>query len=163
MTARIVPANFRDLSYIASRIRDEDRAEAEATLGPLHYMDLAAMHLRDSAFVVTLDGNPEAAFGATRVIGEHLWTAWSWGSNRINRCAPLITRFVRDSMMPDLLAKGAQRVEARAMASHQMARNWLLRMGATERCELPCFGRRGEDFILYDWTRADVLFQAGHS
>lgn len=114
------------------------------------------MHLRDRAYVVTLDGNPEAAFGAGRQLGDHLWTAWSWGSERITRCAPIITRFVTQQMVPDLIDQGAWRVEARALASHFQARDWLKRMGATERCELPAYGRNGEDFILYDWTR-DVL------
>ena len=156
MKARIIAANFRDLSYVASRLRGEDRQEIEAQTGPLHYMELAALHLRDSAFIVTLDGNPEAAFGAARFLGDHLWTAWSWGSKRINRCAPIITRFVRQSMVPDLIKKGAWRVEARALKGHHTARNWLKRMGATERCELPAFGRSGEDFVLYDWTRSSL-------
>lgn len=157
MKARIIPATLRDLSYIASRLRDEDKAEIEAQLGPVHYIDLAAMHMGGSAFVVTLDGNPEAGFGASPMLGNHLWVAWSWGSRRISRCAPIITRFVRESMVPDLVARGAQRVEARALASHHMARNWLIKMGATERCELPCYGRNGETFLLYDWTRENVL------
>lgn len=153
MTARIIAANFRDLSYIAANIRDEDRTEAEAQFGPIHYIDMATAHMRDRAYVVTVDGNPEAAFGAARLVGDHLWVAWSWGTNRIHRAVPIITRFVRDSMVPDLIEQGAWRVEARALASHTGARRWLSRMGATERCSLPQYGRNGEDFILYDWTR----------
>jgi hypothetical protein len=153
MMARIIPATFRDLSYVASRLRDEDREEAEAQIGPFHYIDFAAMHLTDRSYVVTLDGNPEAAFGAGRLAGDHLWVCWSWGSRRIGRCVPLISRFVRDAMIPDLIENGAWRAEARALASHTGARRWLTRMGATERCELPAFGRNGETFILYDWVR----------
>lgn len=161
MKSRIIAATLRDLSYVSSHMRAPDRQEAEAQLGQgIHYIDLAAMHLRDSAFIVTLDGNPEAAFGASRILGQHLWIAWSWGTDRIHRCAPLITRFVRESMIPDLIEQGARRVEARALASHHSARRWLSRMGATERCLLPEYGVNGEDFILYDWTRDHVLQQA---
>jgi len=42
------------------------------------------------------------------------------------------------------------------LKGHHTARNWLKRMGATERCELPAFGRSGEDFVLYDWTRSSL-------
>jgi hypothetical protein len=152
----IIPATFRDLSYIASRMRADDRAEAEAQIGPFHSMDLAAAHLRDVALVALLDGNPEAAFGASRFMGNHLWNAWSWGSPKIGRCAPAITRHVRDVLVPDLIGMGAWRVEARALASHRTARNWLRRMGATERCILPSYGRGGEDFFLYDWTKYSI-------
>lgn len=164
MTARIVAANLRDLSYIASRLREDDRQEAEAQIGPVHFIDFAAMHLRDRAYVVLLDGNPEAAFGAGRIMGQHLWAAWSWGGPRMARCLPAITRFVRADMVPDLLEQSAWRVEARALASHTGARLWLPRMGATERCELPNYGVNGETFILYEWTRDHVpLLQARHA
>jgi hypothetical protein len=153
MPARVIGANFRDLSYITANMRQEDKAESTAVLGPLHYMDIAAIHLRDRAYVVEVDGNPEAAFGACRIAGDHLWAAWSFGTKRISRAIPIITRFCRDVMVPDLLATDAQRVEARALASHFTAHRWLSAMGASLRCELPCFGRGGETFLLYEWTR----------
>lgn len=161
MRVDIIPATFRDLTYIASRMRAEDREEAEAQLGPVHYMDIAAMHLGPHAFVATLSGNPEAAFGVTPY--GHLGIAWSWGSKRIGRCAPTIARDVRERLIPLLIGQGARRVEARALATHTSARTWLKRMGATERCVLPAYGRGGEDFVLYDWVNRDVLLQAGHS
>jgi len=149
----IVPGTFRDLSFIASRLREDDRREAEAMIGPVHYIDLAAMHLRDVVYVALNDGNPVAAFGANRIIGKHLWAAWSWGSDGIGKAVPAITRFVRNEMIPELISYGAHRVEARALASHTMARKWLKMMGATERCELPMFGIGGETFVLFDWTK----------
>ncbi|TIW05308.1 MAG: hypothetical protein E5V74_03535, partial [Mesorhizobium sp.] len=33
----------------------------------------------------------------------------------------------------------------------------LDRLGATQRCRLPGYGRNGEDFFLYDWTRPSKL------
>jgi hypothetical protein len=152
----IVPGTLRDLSFIASRLREDDRREAEALLGPFHYIDLAAMHLRDVVYVALDDGNPVSAFGASRLFGNHLWTAWSWGSDDIAKAIPTVTRFIRNHMIPELLEYGAHRVEARALASHTLARRWLKLIGATERCELPMFGINGEDFCLFDWTKETV-------
>lgn len=152
----IVPGTLRDLSFITSRLREDDRLEAEALIGPFHYIDLAAAHLRDVVYVALDDGNPIAAFGANRFIGNHLWVAWSWGSDEIAKAVPAITRCVRKQMIPELIAYGAHRVEARALASHTMARRWLKLMGATERCELPMFGIKGETFVLFDWTKDTV-------
>lgn len=153
---RIVPANFRDISYVASRIRPEDREEVEAQIGAVHYIELAAMHYRDHAYVALVNDNPEAAFGAARVAGNHLWNAWMWGSPRMSRAIPAIGRFVTQTMMPELLDLGANRVEARALAKHHTAQRWLEKMQAHRRCELPCFGINGEPFILYDWTRDEI-------
>lgn len=153
---RIVPANFRDISYVASRIRPEDREEVEAQVGQIHYIELAAMHYRDHAYVALVNDNPEAAFGAARVAGNHLWNAWMWGSARMSRAVPAIGRFVTQTMMPELLDLGANRVEARALAKHHTAQRWLERMHAHRRCDLPCFGINGEPFILYDWTRDEI-------
>lgn len=156
MPARVIAANFRDLSYICANLRAEDKAEAEAAVGPTHYMDLATAHLRDRAYVVEVDGNPEAGFGAIRSAGDHLWNAWLFGTKRIHRAVPRIRSFCRDVMMPDLLSVGAHRVEARALASHFTAHRMLESMGARHRCELPGYGVNGERFILWEWTRESI-------
>lgn len=154
---RIVPANFRDISYVASHIRKEDREEVEAQIGPVHYADLALMHYRDHAYIALVDDNPVAAFGAARVQGQHLWSAWMWGSKRMFRAVPAIGRFVTQTMMPELLDLGANRVEARALAKHHTAQRWLETMGAQQCCRLTDYGINGEEFILYQWTRTHVL------
>jgi hypothetical protein len=152
MTVRIVGGNVRDLSYIAANLRPQDRAEIDCQVPDWHPVHLALSALQGQAYIVEVDGNPEAAFGA----GEKrkgLWVAWSWGTPRIKRAVPYISRFIRDVMGPDILAKGANRVEAFAMAGNGLAERWLTDLGATRRCDLPDYGINGEPFILFDWTR----------
>jgi hypothetical protein len=153
---KLIAATLRDLTYLASRLRPEDEAEVSCQYDNWTPLTLAIACLRDHAYIVELNDNPEAALGAGRV-HSGLWIAWSWGSTRMWRCVPTMTEFVRDVMIPDIIAKGGWRCEARAMASHIKAHRWLKRMGATERCLLPCWGKGGEDFILWDWTRPNVL------
>lgn len=69
------------------------------------------------------------------------------------RCVPLMTRFFFSVLGPHVAAQGAWRVEARPLASNEAALRWLKRLGATERCLLPGYGKNGETFALYDWTR----------
>lgn len=49
------------------------------------------------------------------------------------------------------------------MAKHVSAHRWLVRMGAKEQGVLECYGRNGEDFLLFNWTRKQIggghLFQ----
>ncbi|RWN47676.1 MAG: hypothetical protein EOS03_09200 [Mesorhizobium sp.] len=152
MHPRIIPATLRDLSYIAANLRPEDRAEIDCQLDHWSPALLALTALQGFACVAELDGNPEAGFGAAEQRGG-LWIAWSWGTRRMKRCVPGITGFFHAVLGPQVAARGAWRVEARALAANELALRWLGRLGATQRCRLPGYGRNGEDFFLYDWTR----------
>lgn len=152
MTVRVKGGSLRDLSYIASNLRPEDKAEIDCQIPGWSPASLALGAMQGFAYVVELDGNPEAAFGAIEE-RQGLWHVWSWGTRRMRRCVPLITRFIFDSIGPDVRAAGAWRVEARPLASNELAVRWLKRIGATQRCILPRYGTSGEDFLLFDWTR----------
>jgi hypothetical protein len=152
MTVRIIGGNLRDLSYIAANLRPEDRAEIDCQFDSWTPAELALSAMHGLAYVVEIDGNPEAAFGAGEV-RSGLWIAWSWGTKRMRRCVPRITQFFYEVLGPEVASRGSWRVEARALASNELALRWLNRLGATERCDLPGYGKNGEDFILFDWTR----------
>ncbi|ESX81229.1 hypothetical protein NKJ87_02310 [Mesorhizobium sp. M0027] len=152
MTIRIIPATLRDLSYIAANLRPEDRAEIDCQFDEWSPALLALTALQGFAYVAELDGNPEAGFGAAEQ-RSGLWIAWNWGTRRMRRCVPGITEFFHAVLGPQVAAHGAWRVEARALAANELALRWLARLGATQRCRLPGYGRNGEDFLLYDWTR----------
>ena len=157
---RLVAATLRDLSYVAANLRPDDREEVACQLEDWSPGLLACISLQDHAYIVEINGNPEAAVGASEV-RKGLWTAWSWGTRRMWRAVPTITGFVRNVMIPDIIAKGGHRAEARALARNFSAHRWLEKMGATRRCELPGYGMGGEDFILFDWTRADLHVHSG--
>ncbi|WP_027154395.1 hypothetical protein [Mesorhizobium sp. WSM2561] len=153
MTVRIVSATLRDLSYIAANLRSEDRTEIDCQFDEWSPALLALTALQGFAYVAELNGNPEAGFGAAEQRGG-LWIAWSWGTRRMKRCVPGMTEFFRAVLGPQVAAHGAWRVEARALATNELALRWLARLGATQRCRLPGYGKNGEDFLLYDWTRS---------
>ena len=133
-------------------MRASDRAEVEAQIDEWSAVHVAALSLRDFAYVVELNGNPEAAFGCGKV-RQGYWIAWSWGTDRLIKCVPTMVSFITEQLQPAVYDAGALRVEARALASHKQAIRFLERIGGTFRCELPAYGKNGETFILYDWTR----------
>lgn len=148
----VVPANLRDLSYVAAHMRAADRAEVECQIDEWSAANVAALSLRDFAYVVDLNGNPEAAFGCGQVRRGY-WIAWSWGTERLIKCLPTMIDYITGTLQPAVYASGALRVEARALKSHKQARRFLERIGGTFRCELPAYGKNGEPFVMYDWTR----------
>lgn len=152
MKARIVGGTLRDLSYVAANLRPDDKAEIDCQFDEWSPALVALSALQGFAYVVELDGNPEAAFGAAEQ-RSGLWVAWSWGSRRMHRCVPAITKFFYEVLGPDVSARGAWRVEARPLAGNDLAVRWLKRLGATYRCDLPGYGKNGESFELWDWTR----------
>lgn len=133
-------------------MRPADRLEVECQIDEWSPTMIAAMSLRDFAFIAELDGNPEAAFGAGQV-RQGYWLAWSWMTARGGRCVPAMIRYITEELQPAVYAAGALRVEARALASHTQAHAFLRRIGGHLRCELPSYGKNGEDFMLFDWTR----------
>lgn len=156
---------MRDLSFIASRLRERDRHEADCQLDFWSPALLAYAAMRGFAYVVRLDGQPEAAFGAAEE-RQGLWHAWSWGTARMPRCVPAMTRYFYAVLGPQVSEAGAWRVEAKALASNALALRWLRRLSAVERCVLPRYGKNGEDFILFDWTReswADVFHEGSRA
>lgn len=152
MFTSVVDATLRDLSYVAAHMRPADRAEVASQIDEWSATQVAAMSLRDFAYVVELNGNPEAAFGCAQV-RKGYWIAWSWMTDRGLRCVPTMIRFITEQLQPAVYEAGALRVEARALASHRQARRFLERIGGHFRCFLPYYGKNGEAFVLYDWTR----------
>ena len=151
-------ANLRDLSYVAGRLRAADREELDAQHPGWTPAAVAAAHLAGYGYVVCVDGNPEAAFGAIEQRAA-LWIIWAFGTEHMWRCAPLMRDFGVTELLPQLLDDGAQRAEARALPRNSGGNRLLEALGATRRCELPGYGVNGETFILWDWTRdtVDVL------
>lgn len=152
MACEVVPATLRDLSYVAAHMRSVDRAEVECQIDEWSSVQIAALSLRDFAYCVELNGNPEAAFGAGQ-IRQGYWIAWSWGTEHLRACLPTMIEFITQELQPAVYAAGALRVEARALKTHKQAHRFLKRIGGHLRCELPSYGKRGEDFVLFDWTR----------
>jgi hypothetical protein len=150
----IVPATVRDVSYVAANLRPADWREIECQMEPFDAAAIGVSACRDYAYVAECDGNPEMAFGAHRArVDSSLWVAWSFGTRRQRCCVPMVLEFILGYLQPMVSAEGAFRVEARALAANRSALRFLERIGGTRRCELPGYGKRGEDFILYDWTR----------
>lgn len=155
MTVELRPEPpFEDMLRIAHNLRARDREELFAT----RYGDDPADIARDATLTgafrwgAYLDGTPVAALGAfPRWPG--VWTAWAYGTDDWPKVIRLLTRHARNFMLPALYRAGVHRVDACAMESHTDARLWLEYLGAEPKEVLDKWGRNGETFVNYVWTR----------
>lgn len=103
-------------------------------------------------FVAFIDGQPVAAFGIgplTYVV----WQGWAFGTNRIKRTIPAISRFMQYELAPAIIANGCRRIEARAYGRGDIAPLWISRLGGIRvPGDLSDHGRDGEVFELWAWT-----------
>ena len=157
MTARVElraePA-YADVLRVAENLRERDREELFATRYGDDPADVARDAVASGAFRwgAYLDGEPVAMIGAfPRWPG--VWTAWAYGTDDWPRAVLTVTKHVKRFMLPALYRAGATRVDACAMENHTDARAWLGALGAEPEIVLHKWGKNGQSFINYIWTR----------
>lgn len=167
MHVEIKWATRRDLCYTAANARAIDKREIIAS-GPRNMTEcgwLTWQGIEEQGGVgwcVWLDDNPEFSFGFTPVslLQPHLFSAWAWGSDKINVLMPEIARWAKGSPgKPSLIDRfdvmELKRIEARSIHDHHEAHRWLKWLGFKLECELPGWGKDNEHFVQYRWLRSE--------
>lgn len=157
----IRPATLRDLTYIAVNMRDSDWREIACQVpAGTKRSEVGARSLSHETWTAHLDGQPVAAFGVVPATVSVL-LLWAWGTTRMRRTIPAISRFVNETLAAEWVERGITRVEARSIVGHEEAHRWMRGFGAQEQ-PCPGWGSHGEAFILFwwnyrDWRLADGL------
>lgn len=150
----IIPATMADVTYIGANMREQDRRELFCQLaGRISASSAVAAIFAscppDWSWVATHDGNPAAAFGFAPYTAA-TWCGWAFGTVRLRRCIPAITRFCK-AQEDRLIEAGCRRLEVRTIHDHDVSHQWLAGLGAVKVCDLPDFGTNGEEFQLWAW------------
>lgn len=152
----IVPGVPRDLTFIAANMRADDWREISCQLAEgCTRFEVAWIAHQFGAWVATIDDQPVACFGFSQRSATTL-EAFAWGTDRMSRAVPAITRFIRNDLMPGWFAQGVRRLEARSLDTHTAAHRWMAATGAVREAVLPDCGRDGETFILFAWRRREI-------
>lgn len=164
----IKPAVFRDVCFVAAHMRDQDKREIYCQLAEdARSVDVAALSYANSEHVYCawIKGSPVAVFGfSSASLSGTVWSAWAFGTRKMKRTVPAISRFCVEEVAPDLVRLGVRRLEVRSIAYHDLAHRWLSRLGAEREAILAEWGRGGETFTLWSWTirkwRKSHVFQS---
>lgn len=161
MRAEIRAGVLRDICYVASNLRDEDRREVFATAVLSSGSEAGVISFSTSpgwCWTAWLDGQPVAAFGVALgnpVYQPHIRHGWLFGREGTRRCIPSITRFCIREWPRRLISEGVTRVEVRSIDGHDLAQRWLLAVRARYEGRMTGYGTKGEDFHLFAWLAED--------
>lgn len=157
MKAKVVRLSFRDACFIAANVREQDWDECRCQLDLENKFALACHSFfgteEDLRWCVQIDGQPVAAFGASRS-GPAQYQLWMWSTDRVKRAFPALVKFMDGEFRDIMHAKGARRVEVRVVETHDFNQlGWLTKAGAIQCCPLYQHGKNGETFLLYAWWK----------
>ena len=111
-----------------------------------------------AAYAIGLDTKPTAiAFLGLWPQDESagLLSAALFGTDDFPSVGGRVARWVRRTLIPEMLALGVRRVECRALEQHAKARTFIRACGAIEEAVMPDYGNNGEPYVLCAWRRSD--------
>jgi hypothetical protein len=146
--------NRPDLDHVIKNMRKSDKKEVFATRWTDCEEELGddLINGGDFAWISGTNGKPIAAFGAIPV-WNGVWAVWMFATDEWPLVAFETTRFIKRIMIQSLKDIGAHRAECRSWEGHHEAHRWLKSLGAHKESEIENFGRDGEKFHLYCWTK----------
>ena len=141
--------------YVVERMRSKDRDEVFATQWDDDRSSFANHILRVGDFGFVLhhdDGEPIVCCGAVP-IWPGVWSVWMFATDRFDEIAMSTTKFGKRVFFPALEQSGWHRLECRSLESHKVAHTWLESLGAYKESESLGYGKAGETFFVYCWTK----------
>lgn len=156
-----VPSDWelmRFVENISPRCQVELRAVFD---GDWYQYGLRLTQLRRVAPVMTAffaEGQPVpmGVLTITQTYAGQGFAGFIWHKDGL-RIVPFVSRYVTEDLIPFLMEDtDFHRVETRVMASYRRSVRWIESLGAEKECDLPGFGRGGEQFIQFAWRRDNV-------
>lgn len=143
-------------------MRSKDRDEVFATQWDEDSSSFANNILRvgDFGFVLHHDDGEPIVCGGAVPMWPGVWSVWMFATDRFDEIAMSTTKFAKRVFFPALDQSGWHRLECRSLASHSVAHKWLESLGAYKESESPAYGRSGETFLVYCWTRERTQAQS---
>jgi hypothetical protein len=147
------PLDLEAVLHVASRMRDQDRAEIFALMWP--GMDtpahLAMEVMRVSRWGATIhcsDGEPAAAIGLAP-IWPGVCSAWLFATDRWREVWRATLRYTHRVMIPAAVSSGVWRAHCHSLATHRDAHRMLLGLGFVPEGRAVPYGRAREPFIPF--------------
>lgn len=147
-------ACLRDVSYVFANLRPIDAEEAFCQVSDtLKPYELAWWSIQQGeSWVAYLHDQPAMAYGWAPMNVAAV-SVWALGTPKANRVVPAVTRHMILDVAPALIERGYLTMEARSIVKHRDAHRWMVSTGAVEDGTPFPYGKGGEMFKLFRWTK----------
>lgn len=155
------PVEYGPLAYIVANMRRRDCEEIFATrypLGPDGDTDALIQTTLDAAtrsgvgWLASRDGEPIAVIGIS-MLWPGVASVWMYSTDSFHKIALPLTKWAKKTIVCLMNDADIHRAHCWSAANHVAANRWLRFLGATEECTVPNYGRNGETFRLYGWSK----------
>lgn len=143
------------VKHVALNMRAMDREEIFATRwteDPENIAEVLASRDPIGFVVLADDGEPVSVFGVHQM-WPGVFSVFMFATDRWNEVSFAMTKFVIRDMIPSLMSGHWVRAECRSLSTHEQAHRWLEMLGAYKESESLCYGKNGETFFTYCWTK----------
>lgn len=158
------PVEYEPLSYIVRNMREQDRAECFATCYPVlddsptsddelmiqRTFDAANRH--GCGWIASFAGEPIAVIGIS-MMWPGVASVWMYATDSFDKVGLALTRWARKAIFQIMSDANIHRAQCWSLSAHDTAHRWLRHLGATEECVAPGYGRGGETFHLFGWSK----------
>lgn len=158
------PVEYETLSYIVRNMRQIDRDEVFALSYPMGPDNMTtddelmvnitfdAANNEGCGFVASLDGEPIAVIGMS-MMWPGVASVWMFATDSWPKIALALTRWAKKAIFQIMSDANIHRAQCWSLSGHDIAHRWLRHLGATEECASPNYGRAGETFHLFGWSK----------
>jgi len=158
------PVEYEPLCYIVRNMRQLDRDEIFATHfpvasdSPLTDDDLMIQQTYDAAnrdgcgWIASINGEPVAVLGIT-LMWPGVASVWMYATDSWPKVALALTRWAKKAIFQIMRDANIHRSQCWSLSGHDIAHRWLRHLGAAEECVSPGYGRNGETFHLFAWSK----------
>lgn len=146
-------------SWVAAYMRDIDKREIYAIQSHERSEYLAYQcihHAPRWKFNAFIDNVPVAAYGIIEP-RQGMGELFAFGTKRIYGAMRAMTDHIRNDIAKEVFAdEQIQRLECRSSVEHKQAHGWIRSIGMFDSTPLDCYGKNGEDYILFEVTRKSI-------
>jgi hypothetical protein len=155
---RIEAATPSAIRAVAEQMREQDAAEFLAVSHAESRDELvaglvAAYGPRDDLIMACTSDRRPVAVGGLIYNRPNVATLLFFATDEFRHVALGLTRFIRCSLFPKIIAAGVHRIECVSIAGYTENHRWIRLLGLKEpTIRLRGYGKNAEDFLLFSWV-----------
>lgn len=148
-----------DVRRVAEQMRSRDREEFMA-VSPFKTHDelvdaIVARYGDHQDVIVAHWENGPVAVGGLIHHRPHVGTLMFFANDDMEKIGSDLTRFIKQRLFPGYTLAGTHRIECASLDGYEEVHRWLGVLGLEREATMKKYGRNGEDFVQFSWTRPD--------